>query len=281
MQSHGIPTICLGPTGNKQGTYSFLNLSTILVIKRRRFVELPAPDSVIQRVNSLSDNSSVSSTLVFADRHKKPFAWPDNTPTPTALDPTPMVVYPQLPAEMPGVLLERHVPVPDDISPFDEPNDPDWFDLADEAAHNADLDNTEQLPPPPEVIELDDDDDMVYLPPHTATSPFVKQEPISSTATPVPTIQHPTKSTRSSVRDRCPPRHLNDFHLFTTVADKHRQPPEHPYHTAGGTDVDLVIQDEKRMAHLCHFVICGGHGVIVRPYAYPQPFNVFKHLIYV
>jgi hypothetical protein len=105
MQSRGLPAICLGPTGNKQGTYSFLNLSTGLVINRRRFVELPAPDSVIQRVNSLADNSGVSSTLVFADRHKKPLAWPDNTPTPTALDPTPMVVYPQLPAEMPEVLL--------------------------------------------------------------------------------------------------------------------------------------------------------------------------------
>ena len=28
MQSHGLPAICLGPTGNKQGTYSFLNLLT-------------------------------------------------------------------------------------------------------------------------------------------------------------------------------------------------------------------------------------------------------------
>jgi hypothetical protein len=127
-------------------------------------------------------------------------------------------------------------------------NDPDWFDLADEAAHNADLDNTEQLPPPPEVIELDDDDDIVYVPPHTATSPFVKQEPIT-------TIQPPTKSTRTSVHDRRPPRHLNDFHMFTTVANEHCQPPEHPYHTAEGTDVDLAIQDEKRMAHLCHFVM--------------------------
>jgi hypothetical protein len=248
MESRGLPAICLGPTGNKQGTYSFLNLLTGLVIKLRHFVELPAPDSVIQRVNSLADNSGVSSTLVFADRHKKPIAWPDNTPTPTALDPTPMVVYPQLPAEMPGVLLERHVPVPNDNSPFDELNDPDWFDLADEAAHNADLDNTEQLPPPPEVIELDDDDDIVYVPPHTATSPFVKQEPIT-------TIQPPTKSTRTSVHDRRPPRHLNDFHMFTTVANEHCQPPEHPYHTAEGTDVDLAIQDEKRMAHLCHFVM--------------------------
>jgi len=53
---------------------------------------------------------------------------------PTALDPTQMVVYSHLPAEMPGVLLERHVPVPDDSSPFNEPNEPDWFNLADEAA---------------------------------------------------------------------------------------------------------------------------------------------------
>jgi len=102
MKSRGLPAICLGPMGNIQGTYSFLNLSTGLVIKRRRFVELPAPDSVIQRVNTLASNSGVSSTLVFANRHQNSFDWPDNTATPTALDLTQMVVYPQLPAEMPG-----------------------------------------------------------------------------------------------------------------------------------------------------------------------------------
>jgi hypothetical protein len=69
MKSRGLPAICLGPTGNIQGTYSFLNLSTGLVIKRRRFVELPAPDSVLQRVNDLAANSGVSTTLIFADRH--------------------------------------------------------------------------------------------------------------------------------------------------------------------------------------------------------------------
>jgi len=180
MKSRGLPAICLGPTGNIKGTYSFLNHLMGLVIKRRRFVKLPAPDSVIQRVNTLASNSGVSSTLVFADHYKNPFDWPDNTATPTALDPTQMVVYPHLPAEMPGVLLERHVPVPDDSSPVGEPNEPDWFDLADEAAHKTDLDDIEHLPPPPEVIELDDDDDMVYVPPHITTSPFVKQESISS-----------------------------------------------------------------------------------------------------
>ena len=209
MQSRGLPTICLGPTGNIQGTYSFLNLSTGLVIKRRRFVELPAPDSVIQRVNDLAATSGVPTTLVFADRTKTPFDWPDNEPLSSTLDSTPMAVYPNLPAEMPGVLLERHIPVPGDQSPFDEPYEPDWFDLADAAAHNADLDTTELLPPPPDVIELDDDEDeFVYTPPHTTTSPFVKQEPTSPPPppTPVASVLPSATSTRHGARSRHPPR---------------------------------------------------------------------------
>ena len=43
--------------------------------------------------------------------------------------------------------------------------------------------------------------------------------------------------------------------MFTTVAEEHHLPPELPYHTVGGTDVDLAIHDEERMAHLCHFVM--------------------------
>jgi hypothetical protein len=43
--------------------------------------------------------------------------------------------------------------------------------------------------------------------------------------------------------------------VFTTVAEECHQPPERPYHTAGGTDVDLAILDETRMAYLCQFVM--------------------------
>ncbi len=69
MKSRGITTICLGPTGNIQGTYSFLNLAAGLVIKRRRFTELPAPDLVIKRVATLAQGKGVSPNLVFVDRH--------------------------------------------------------------------------------------------------------------------------------------------------------------------------------------------------------------------
>ena len=104
-----IPAICLGPTGNIQGSYSFLNLASGLVIKRRQFTELLAPDSVIKCVETFAAKSNVSSNLVFANRHKIPFDWPDTDFSPT-LDPTPMAVFPSIPAEMPRVRLSRHAP---------------------------------------------------------------------------------------------------------------------------------------------------------------------------
>ena len=39
------------------------------------------------------------------------------------------------------------------------------------------------------------------------------------------------------------------------MAEEHALPTERPYRTAGGTTVDLAIQDECRMAHLCHYVM--------------------------
>jgi hypothetical protein len=42
---------------------------------------------------------------------------------------------------------------------------------------------------------------------------------------------------------------------FATVAEEQALPTEHPYRTAGGTTVNLAIQDEHRMAHVCHYVM--------------------------
>ena len=90
MKTRGLPAICLGPTGNIQGTYNFLNLTTGSVIKRQHFDKHPAPDSVINRVTTLAGASGVSPQLVFADRHKQPYDWPNDTANPRdGLDPTP------------------------------------------------------------------------------------------------------------------------------------------------------------------------------------------------
>ncbi len=68
-------------------------------------------------------------------------------------------------------------------------------------------------------------------------------------------IPPPSTSSQTSTRNQRLPGHLDDYHLFTTVAKERRQPRDFPYHTAFGTDVDLAIHDEERMAHLCHFVM--------------------------
>ena len=258
MKTRGMPSICLGPTGNRQGTYNFLSLTTGLVNKRRHFDEMPAPESVINRVNSLSSSSSVPSNLIFADRHRVPYPWPDNNDP--GLDPTPMAKYPEIPAEMPGIILERHndrknIPRGDTLPPTER----DWAQLADEAIMNADLTTADHLPEPPEIIDVDDEDYERYAPPvntlpltKTELSPDVKVE---SDLTP----DHRAPSslntgTRRSLRTRNPPKHLRDY-VFTTIAEEKHLPPPPPYHTAGGTDVDITIQDERLMAMVCHYVL--------------------------
>jgi hypothetical protein len=104
----------------------------------------------------------VSKNLVFANRNRIPFDWPNNDFP--SLDPTPIGVYPDIPAKMLGVLVDystmgvHHSFLPS-AADFPVNNEPDWATMADEAMQNTNLDTATQLPPAPEVIELDDDDD--------------------------------------------------------------------------------------------------------------------------
>jgi hypothetical protein len=110
MQSRALPTICLGPTGNFQGSYHFLNLLTGLVIKRHIFFELPAPQSVIDRVTMPTLKSGAPRELIFANRNHIPFSWSTNNDKCTTDAALSLVApYPDLLADMPGVLLQRHL----------------------------------------------------------------------------------------------------------------------------------------------------------------------------
>ena len=159
MRSQSLPTICLGPTGNFKGSYQFLNLLTGLVIKRCAFVEVPAPQSVIDCVTTLAEKSGVPRELIFANRNCIPFSWSNSNDSGTAdTDPLLVAPYPDIPAEMPGVLLKRHLHTPPaSVTPFCQP-DPDWTQLADEAVENADLDITEALPHLPEFVAVNNND---------------------------------------------------------------------------------------------------------------------------
>ena len=119
---------------------------------------------------------------------------------------------------MPGVTIhcddEHTLPPPASV----HNTDPDWTDLADAAAVNADLDSTEVLPPPPDIIDIDDDD-ILQVPIQQSTLLFSPMLPkIEPSPLPVST---PTSQTSRypSQRDRCPPSRLQDC-VFMTVADE-------------------------------------------------------------
>ena len=93
-----------------------------------------------------------------------------------------MAIYPDIRADIPGVQLARHIASPP-LHQEDVPHDDfDWAQMADEALANADIDDTEALPPPPEVIIIDNDND-VPLPPRIkqtlAYLPKIKPDTLS------------------------------------------------------------------------------------------------------
>jgi hypothetical protein len=248
MQSCALPTICLGPTGNFQGSYHFLNLVSSLVIKWCAFTKLPAPQSVIHRVSELAATSGVSRDLIFADWHCVPFTWAtDGESNPP---PLPVAPYPDIPAEIPGVLLEQHTGMPPTSTPHS--HEPDWVQMADDAVDNAAFESTDLLPPPPEVISIDNkvipdvpSTSQLTLPPKFEPTPTLLPEVVSNT---------PEVPTRYPSRKRRPPQHLQDY-VFTTVAEEHNQRHDHPYTNAYGSTVDLAIKDEYMMAQVCHYVM--------------------------
>lgn len=62
--------ICLGPIGNEQGGYRFMSLQTGAKFTGFKWTQLPIPESVIKRVNTLGKDQPRD--LVFFDRHGNP-----------------------------------------------------------------------------------------------------------------------------------------------------------------------------------------------------------------
>ena len=63
-----VGAICLGPTGNMQGSYKFMNLRTGRHITRRNWTGLPMPKEVIDRVDQLGRSEGQPELLTFFDR---------------------------------------------------------------------------------------------------------------------------------------------------------------------------------------------------------------------
>ena len=148
MASHTHEAIALGPTGNLQGSVKFYCIHTGRVLKRRSFTPMPMPDSVIQRVNKIGEREMQGRTFRFLNRRGEPYEWTDTIPEDDPdfqglLDETDdTAVYPDVSAELPGVLLEEQE---QDFQPLTDEPEPDFRDLAGDALYNAGIDTDEAL----------------------------------------------------------------------------------------------------------------------------------------
>ena len=62
------PALCLGPTGNKRGTYRFFGLTTGAVLRRYQWEELPITPTIVDRVHDMASCDRQADGLAFHDR---------------------------------------------------------------------------------------------------------------------------------------------------------------------------------------------------------------------
>eukprot|EP00957_Ditylum_brightwellii_P099678 7592887-Ditylum_brightwellii.AAC.1 len=70
MSEHTLGAIALGPVGNVQGSYKFMNLWTGKVIAWRKYDELPAAHRVIKQVNQLGITQAQDIDFLFYDHNQ-------------------------------------------------------------------------------------------------------------------------------------------------------------------------------------------------------------------
>jgi hypothetical protein len=75
-RTHAV--ICLGPTGNFQGSYKMMCIKTGRTVTRKQFKELPMPDSVVTRIEAIASKEKQDTLLVFIDRHANPIGDDDD-----------------------------------------------------------------------------------------------------------------------------------------------------------------------------------------------------------
>eukprot|EP00957_Ditylum_brightwellii_P186984 14240213-Ditylum_brightwellii.AAC.1 len=68
MGPRTLGAVCLGPTGNSQGSHWFMTLNSGAKITRRVWTELPMPARVITRINNIGRSQQMASTITYANR---------------------------------------------------------------------------------------------------------------------------------------------------------------------------------------------------------------------
>jgi hypothetical protein len=96
--------ICMGPTGNLQGSYKFLPLSTGKKVTQRKFTEMPITDSVIKKVEEMSVKDGAVNGILFKNRKRVEYVFDNEDEYETPMEPDEPSPNLDFPAGAPGIL---------------------------------------------------------------------------------------------------------------------------------------------------------------------------------
>lgn len=186
-------TICMGPTGNIQGSYKFYCLRTKKKLTRRKWDELPMPTSIIRRVDRHAKRDKALAKLAFSDRNNRPYEDIRNEEydeEPEGLVEPETSPFPDIPSELPGIELAEHAEHTPAVTLPDEQAEVAL--QARLAAENAGLDREMAGDEGPHLVEadpeeLDDEGSIIEI---GAGIPYEPQEIIDVDGVDTPILQN-------------------------------------------------------------------------------------------
>ncbi len=98
--------ICMGPTGNLQGSYKFLSLATGKKVTQRKFTEMPVTDAVIKQVEEMAVKDGGIKGINFKDRKGLEYESGNDEEYEMLVEPDEPAPFPDIPADAPGMLTK-------------------------------------------------------------------------------------------------------------------------------------------------------------------------------
>jgi hypothetical protein len=203
--------ICMGPTGNLQGSYKFLSLT-------RKFTEMPIMESVIKQVETMAVEDGAVIGINFKDRKGFEYEFDNNKEYKLMVEPDEPAPFPDIPTEAPGMLTELQEAYGVDKVVQDEPKQSDE-QRAILAAENSGIDFS-SIPTKVsggEVIKILDDNEEDAIDEYKQEEVLVKMEPKrKAERAEAGAPGGPRRSNRARIANQ----QFEDYELYVTVEEE-------------------------------------------------------------
>ncbi len=243
--------VCLGPTGNLQGSYKCLSLAMGKKVTRIKFTEMLITESIIEQVEKMAVKDGATKGLSFKSRKGIEYEFDNDEEYEMLVEPEEPAPYPDIPAKAPGMLTEceEEFGANDVVQEEMEQTDEERAILA---AENLGLDfsSVPMKVMGGEVIEILDDEEEEAISEFMQEEILMKLEPDQEEEV----LQDAVKTAKGDepgrlARAQNTNRQYKDYELYVTVEE------EEIILATVGDKHDEEDNDEEELAAVAHYVM--------------------------